>query len=156
MLRPTQDYIVIKPLERILSRALVVSNSEKHCRGLILAVGPGKRDKRGVIKPLDAQVGQTVIFGNGEFDFYPKFLDHKPDGTTDVYRVIQEADICGICEEKQDVVDDKLTSACACIGPENGQTLCPCALRRQSAQDADIVEIITKESLKIAARELAA
>ncbi len=122
MLRPTQDYIVVKPLERILSRTLVVSNSEKHCRGLILAVGPGKRDKRGVIKPLDAQVGQTVIFGNGEFDFYPKFLDHKPDGTTDVYRVIQEADIAGIVD----------------------------------AQDADIVEIITKESLKIAARELAA
>lgn len=106
MLRPTQDYIVVKPLQRAQSRILEVVGHEKHCRGVVVAVGPGKRDKRGRLKPLDSEVGQTAIFGNGEFDFYPKFLDHKPDGTTDEYRVIQEADICGVCEDDVDVVPD--------------------------------------------------
>lgn len=71
-----------------------------------MALGPGKRDKRGRLKPLSAEIGQTVIFGNGEFDFYPKFEDHKSDGTTDIYRVIQENDIVGILDENQDVIAD--------------------------------------------------
>lgn len=110
MFRPTQDYILVKPLTRRLSSVLEVHNTEKHCRGVVVAVGPGKRDKRGALKPLDAQIGQTVIFGNGEFDFYPKFEDHKPDGTTDIYRVIQEADICGVCEETVDIIEESIAA----------------------------------------------
>jgi co-chaperonin GroES (HSP10) len=91
MLKPTQDYILIKPLERQHSDIIAVVSHEKHCRGQIIATGPGKRDKKGRIKPLDAQPGDIVAFGNGNFDFYPKYFEGM-----DCYRIIQEADICFI------------------------------------------------------------
>ena len=96
MLRPTQDYIVVKPIERKLSDVLVVSNSEKHCRGEVVAVGPGKFDKRGRLQSLAAQVGDIVIFGDGKFDFYPKYEENSI-----VYRVIQENDICGVLDREE-------------------------------------------------------
>lgn len=83
---------------------LEVNNTEKHCRGVVVAVGPGKRDKRGNLVPLITEVGQTVIFGDGNFDFYPKFHDHKPDGSTDEYRIIQENDVVAVCEDDLDVI----------------------------------------------------
>lgn len=79
-----------------------------------MAVGPGKRDKRGKLKPLDTQIGQTVIFGDGNFDFYPKFHDHQPDGTTHEYRVIQEADICGVIDETADVLNQLIDNVRLC------------------------------------------
>lgn len=93
MLRPTQDYIVVKPLPRFHSAVIDVQTREKHCRGEVIAVGPGKRDKKGRLKPLDARCGDIVAFGNGEFDFYPKWQD-SPESET--LRVIQEADIAYI------------------------------------------------------------
>ena len=100
MLRPTQDYILVKPLERDASIGVIeVINWEKHCRGEIVAVGPGKRDKKGRLKPLDSEVGQVIAFGDGNFDFYPKFYD--TDGSC--YRLIQEADICFVDECVSDV-----------------------------------------------------
>jgi len=106
MLRPKQDYLLIKPLERVQSTVLAVVSHEKHCRGVVVACGPGKRDKRGNLKPLDAKPGDTVAFGDGNFDFYPKWHDEKPDGTSDVYRIIQEADIVFIEDKKISEMSD--------------------------------------------------
>ena len=89
--RPTQDYILVRPIERQHSEALAVITHEKHCRGTVLAVGPGKRDKRGRIKPLDTKPGDTIHFGNGSFDFYPKYYEGN-----ECLRIIQEADVCFI------------------------------------------------------------
>jgi len=94
MLKPTQDYILVKPIERKQSSVLQVIHSEKHCRGEVIAVGPGKRDKRGNIKPMDTKVGDIIAFGDGNFDFYPFYKVDNPDGTSTTYRIIQEADIC--------------------------------------------------------------
>jgi chaperonin GroES len=91
--RPRQDYLLVRPIERKQSDIIAVVSNEKHCLGEIVAVGPGKRDKRGNLRPLDSVVGQIVTFGNGEFDFYPKL---ELDGV--IYRVIQEADICWVVE----------------------------------------------------------
>ena len=87
--RPTQDYILVRPLERQHSEALAVITNEKHCRGTVIAVGPGKRDKRGHLKPLDTKPGDTIHFGNGSFDFYPRFYQGN-----ECLRIIQEADVC--------------------------------------------------------------
>lgn len=105
MLRPTQDYILVKPLERVASSVIQVINWEKHCRGQIVAVGPGKRNSKGKIQPMDSEVGQIIAFGNGNFDFYPKFYD--TDGT--LYRLIQEADICFVDEGVCDVSVPEIT-----------------------------------------------
>ena len=91
MLRPTQDYILVRPIERKVSDILYVVNTEKHCRGEILAVGPGKRDKRGRLRALDSRPGQIVAFGNGDFDFYPKHYEGN-----ECLRIIQEADVAFI------------------------------------------------------------
>lgn len=93
MLKPTQDYILIRPIERHVSDAIAVVNLEKHCRGEILAVGPGKRDKKGRLQPLDVKVGEVVSFGDGNFDFYPKFYEGN-----ECLRLIQQADITHIEE----------------------------------------------------------
>lgn len=89
--KPFQDYILVKPLPREHSETLEVITTEKHCRGKILAVGPGKRNKKGRIQPLDAKVGEIVHFGDGNFDFYPKHFEGN-----ECFRIIQEADICFI------------------------------------------------------------
>ncbi len=94
--RPSQDYLLVRPLEREHSETLAVITNEKHCRGIVLAAGPGKRDKRGRIKPLDANPGDTIHFGDGNFDFYPKFYEGN-----ECLRIIQEADIAYIEEREQ-------------------------------------------------------
>lgn len=86
--RPTQDYILVRPLERAHSETITVISNEKHCRGQVLTVGPGKRNKRGIVQPLDTQPGDIVHFGDGNFDFYPKFYEGN-----ECLRIIQEADV---------------------------------------------------------------
>lgn len=94
MLRPRQDYIVVRPIERRQSTIVEVVSYEKHCRGEILAVGPGKFSKKNIRIPMQSQVGQIVIFGDGNFDFYPKFYENG-----ECLRIIQEADIVGVIED---------------------------------------------------------
>lgn len=99
--KPTQDYILVRPLPRKEKSILEVVNWEKHCRGEIVAVGPGKRHpKTQLPMPMDAKVGQIVAFGDGNFDFYPKWY---PSEESDPYRIIQEADICFVDEGTSDV-----------------------------------------------------
>jgi len=98
MLKPRADYLLVLPLERQHSETLAVITNEKHCRGTVIAVGPGKRDKRGNLKPLDAKPGDIIAFGNGSFDFYPRYVD---PATNTLYRIVQEADVAFV--EQPDV-----------------------------------------------------
>ena len=100
MLKPRQDFILVLPLERRQSTVLAIVSHEKHCRGEVIAVGPGKTDKKGHTWPLAVKPGDIVAFGNGDFDFYPKYFHEKSDGTSDCYRIIQEADVAFISLEK--------------------------------------------------------
>jgi len=48
VLKPTQDYILIKPLERVASKVIkVVLLNELANLGTVIAVGPGKRNVKG-------------------------------------------------------------------------------------------------------------
>ena len=91
MIRPLQDRVLVKPSIRQISEVLIVKNREPFNMGTVVAVGPGKRDKRGNIKPLDAKVGDFIRYGNGD---YLKWPTVKHDGQE--YQIIQEADICWI------------------------------------------------------------
>jgi chaperonin GroES len=65
---PTDDRIVIERVgvsNRTAGGLYIpdtVSDSEKPNRGRVLAVGPGHRDKKGRLRPLDVQEGDLVIF----------------------------------------------------------------------------------------------
>ena len=54
-------------------------------RGVVVAVGPGKRDKDGFRRPLAVRPNDIVYFGR-----YTDFDDGE-------YLLIQEADIVGVC-----------------------------------------------------------
>ena len=98
--RPTQDYILVLPIERKQSETLAVVSGEKNTRGKVVAVGPGKKNpKTGRIKPLDVKVGDVIAFGDGTktLDFFPSYFEADEAGKPPVqYRILQEADICFI------------------------------------------------------------
>jgi len=95
MLKPTQDYILVKPMIRKQSDVLQVISHEKFTQGLVIAVGPGKFGKKGKLRSLTVKPGDLITYGdlNLGFDFYPEYEEH---GIT--YRLLQEADICFIAE----------------------------------------------------------
>jgi chaperonin GroES len=94
MIRPLQDRVLVKPSIRQLSEILIVNNKESFNMGTVVAVGPGKRDKRGNVKSLDAKPGDFIRYGNGDYLKWPTI---KHEGQE--YQIIQEADICWIERE---------------------------------------------------------
>lgn len=93
--RPRADYILVRPVERKQSEILHVVSSEKYTQGEVVSVGPGKKNKKGVIQPLTVRVGDRIAYGdvNRGYDFYPKIT---LDGV--VYQVLQEADIAFVMD----------------------------------------------------------
>jgi chaperonin GroES len=66
-LHPLQDRVVVRRLEnetKTASGIVIPDNAaEKPDQGEVLAVGPGKRDDKGNVVPLDIYVGDRVLFG---------------------------------------------------------------------------------------------
>jgi co-chaperonin GroES (HSP10) len=82
----------VRPIERERTDSrLIVIDHENETLGEVVAVGPGKRTKRGV-QALDVSVGDVVRFGCDYLNF-PKYRE----GATE-YVVLQEADIAGIVD----------------------------------------------------------
>ncbi len=66
-LRPLHDRVIVKRIENETTTAsgIVIPDSaaEKPDQGEILAVGPGKKNDKGEIFPLNVKVGDRVLFG---------------------------------------------------------------------------------------------
>lgn len=66
-LRPLHDRVIVKRLdqETKTSTGIVIPDAaaEKPDQGEILAIGPGKRDDKGIAIMLDVKVGDRVLFG---------------------------------------------------------------------------------------------
>jgi chaperonin GroES len=66
-LRPLHDRVIVKRLDQETKTAsgIVIPDAaaEKPDQGEVLAVGPGKRDDKGVQNALDVKVGDRVLFG---------------------------------------------------------------------------------------------
>ena len=66
-LRPLHDRVVIKRMEeeRTSPGGIVIPDSatEKPIKGEVMAVGNGKVNESGEVRPLDLKVGDTVLFG---------------------------------------------------------------------------------------------
>ncbi len=91
-LRPLRDFVIVRPLTEPKAGLIdMVRIGDKWRRGMVLAVGPGKRDKHGVPRAWGAAVGDIVQFS--DVLTYPEF-----NTGTERVLVIQEADICGVEE----------------------------------------------------------
>jgi len=66
-IRPLHDRVIIKRLEedRTSAGGIVIPDSaaEKPIRGLVKAVGNGKVNENGDVRPLDVKVSDEVLFG---------------------------------------------------------------------------------------------
>ncbi len=66
-IRPLHDRVIIRRLEeeRTTAGGIVIPDTatEKPNKGKVLAVGKGKVNDRGEVRPLDVKVGDTVLFG---------------------------------------------------------------------------------------------
>lgn len=67
-IRPLQDRVVVRRAEEETTTAsgivLPGNATEKPGRGEVLAVGSGKVLDNGEVRPVDVQIGDTIMFGS--------------------------------------------------------------------------------------------
>lgn len=90
-LKPTRDYILVRPIARIKSDIVFVVSHEDACQGEVVAVGPGIPHK-GKPRPLDVKVGDWVRFKFHET--YQKYTEGSVE-----YLLIREPDVEFIMED---------------------------------------------------------
>jgi chaperonin GroES len=94
-IRPLSDRLVVKRTqeEEKTKGGIIIPDTakEKPMRGEVLAVGPGVRDEKGQLVPLDVQVGDRILFGKWSG------TEVKIDG--DELLIMKESDIMGVLDE---------------------------------------------------------
>lgn len=92
VITPLEDRIVIsiqKPEEKTAGGIIIPgSASERPNRGKVLAVGTGRRTKKGKVRPLDVQVGDEVV--------YPSFAGTTVEVMGEEVLVLREDELLGI------------------------------------------------------------
>jgi chaperonin GroES len=92
--RPLHDRVVVRRLnaEEKTAGGIIIPDTakEKPMEGEIVAVGPGARDERGEIQPLDVKPGDRVLFGKWSG------TEVKIDG--EELLIMKESDIMGVIE----------------------------------------------------------
>jgi chaperonin GroES len=65
--RPLHDRVVIRRIDEVgkTQGGIIIPDTakEKPAEGEIVAVGPGARDEKGVLVPLDVKKGDRILFG---------------------------------------------------------------------------------------------
>ena len=93
-IKPLQDRVAIKrnPEETTSAGGIVIPDSatEKPSRGTVVAVGNGKVNGNGEVRPLDVKIGDQVLFGR-----YAG-TELEIEGTTVI--IMKEEDILGVVE----------------------------------------------------------
>ena len=93
-IRPLHDRVIVKRLEeeRKTASGIVIPDAaaEKPDQGLIMSVGPGKRDENGKHVTLDVKVGDRVLFG--------KYSGQTVKVDGEELLVMREEDIMGVVE----------------------------------------------------------
>jgi chaperonin GroES len=92
--RPLHDRVVVKRVEeegKTKGGILIPDTAkEKPMEGEIVAVGPGGRDEKGALVPLDVKAGDRILFGKWSG------TEIKLDGVE--YLIMKESDIMGIVQ----------------------------------------------------------
>lgn len=97
--RPLHDRVVVRRIEGDEKTAggIIIPDTaqEKPIEGEVVAVGPGARNERGEVQPLDVKVGDRVLFGKWSG------TEVKIDG--EEYLIMKESDIMGVIEGAKSV-----------------------------------------------------
>ena len=92
--RPLHDRVVIRRLaeETRTAGGIIIPDTakEKPMEGEVVAVGPGARNDKGELVPLDVKVGDVILFGKWSG------TEVKIDG--DELLIMKESDIMGVIE----------------------------------------------------------
>jgi chaperonin GroES len=92
--RPLHDRVVVKRVEEEgkTKGGIIIPDTakEKPMEGEVVAVGPGARDEKGALVPLDVKAGDRILFGKWSG------TEIKLDGVE--YLIMKESDIMGIVE----------------------------------------------------------
>ena len=93
--RPLHDRVVLRRIEedeRTKGGIIIPDTAkEKPQQGEVVAVGPGARDEKGVVQPLDVKAGDRVLFGKWSG------TEVKIEGVE--YLIMKESDIMGVIEQ---------------------------------------------------------
>jgi chaperonin GroES len=93
--RPLHDRVLVKRVEEEAKTkgGIIIPDTakEKPMQGEVLAVGPGARDEKGELVPLDVKPGDRILFGKWSG------TEVKMDG--EELLIMKESDVMGIVEE---------------------------------------------------------
>jgi len=94
-IRPVQDRIVVRRVaeEEKTKGGIFIPDSakEKPAEGEVVAVGPGKANDKGVVRPLDVKKGDRVLFGKYSGN------EIKLEGVEHI--ILREDEVLGIIEK---------------------------------------------------------
>ena len=92
--RPLHDRVVVRRIDEdeTTTGGIIIPDTakEKPMQGEILAVGPGARNEKGEIVPLDVKVGDHVLFG--------KWSGNEVTIDGEELAIMKESDIMGVLE----------------------------------------------------------
>ncbi len=92
--RPLHDRVVVRRIEeddRTPGGIIIPDTAkEKPQQGEVIAIGPGARDEKGQIQPLDVKAGDRILFGKWSG------TEVKIDG--EELLIMKESDILGVLE----------------------------------------------------------
>jgi len=93
-LTPLDDRVLIEVSPRLnkTSGGIFIPDTveTQHTRGIVMAVGRGRRNKKGYVRPMDVQVGDEVLYA--EFAGTPITIDSKS------LLLIKEEELLGVIE----------------------------------------------------------
>lgn len=93
--RPLHDRVLVRRIDADEKTAggIIIPDTarEKPIQGEIIAAGPGERNEKGELRPLDVKVGDRVLFGKWSG------TEVKIDGKD--YLIMKESDLMGIVED---------------------------------------------------------
>ena len=94
-LKPLADRVIVEPMEQEEKTALGIilpeTAKEKPQKGTVVAVGPGARDDKGKVTPLDVKVGDVVIFA--------RYAGTEVKlGTDKTVLILRESDVLAVVE----------------------------------------------------------
>jgi chaperonin GroES len=92
--RPLHDRVVVRRIEeeeRTKGGIIIPDTAkEKPQQGEVVAVGPGARDDKGVVQPLEVKAGDRVLFG--------KWSGSEVKIDDEELLIMKESDILGVLE----------------------------------------------------------
>ena len=93
-LRPLHDRILVKRIaeEKMTAGGIIIPDSvkEKPIEGKVIAVGKGKTNEEGKLRPLDVKKGDRILFG--------KYAGTEIKLEGEEYIIFREDEVLGIVE----------------------------------------------------------